>query len=45
MAQTGEKTDACKLLVGKPEGDHWEGMDVAVKILLKCVLKNSNVRV
>jgi hypothetical protein len=38
-----QKTDAHRLLVGKRDGDHWEGMGVTVKIF-KCVLKKYNGR-
>ena len=39
MAGIGEGTDACRVLVEKPEErDHWEDVDVDGKIILKCIL-------
>jgi hypothetical protein len=35
----GEKRNAYKLLVGKPEGDHLEDLDIDGKKILKLILK------
>jgi hypothetical protein len=36
----GEKRNACRLLVGKPEGkDHWEDQDLGVWIILKWIFE------
>jgi hypothetical protein len=38
----GEGTDACRVLVEKPEErDHREDVDVDGKIILKCIFKES----
>jgi len=38
----GEWTDACRILVEKPEErDHWKDVDVDEKIILKYILKES----
>jgi hypothetical protein len=31
----GAKRNACRIFVGKPEGDHWEDQDVGGWIILK----------
>jgi hypothetical protein len=40
----GEKRDAHRPVVGKLEGDRLEGMSVAGKALLKCILQKQNDR-
>jgi hypothetical protein len=40
VARIGEKTNACKLLVGTPEGKtRWEDHDVGGWIILRCILE------
>jgi hypothetical protein len=40
VARLGEKRNAYRLLVGKPEGrDHWEDQDVGRWIILGCILE------
>jgi hypothetical protein len=35
----GEKRDACRILVGKPEGKRSLGRQIGGRIILKCILE------
>jgi predicted NUDIX family NTP pyrophosphohydrolase len=35
----GEKRNAYRILVGEPEGDHWENQDVGGWTILKLILE------
>jgi hypothetical protein len=39
VARMGEKRNAYRILVTKPEGNHWEDQDVGEWIILKWILE------